>query len=73
MKCYICNQKRPAGGVRYSSPAAVGVCTNCGIGVCMEHSNKKEEVGAPLLCPACAKLIVTQRRPASKIEAQLAG
>ena len=73
MNCYICDQAPPAGGVHYHIPAAVGVCTQCGIGVCAEHSQKQEEPGAPLFCLTCANLVIPTREPATEIETQLAG
>ena len=53
MYCYYCEKNHPPGGVRYGIPHAVGICHDCGVGVCAEHGEKK--AGQPLLCAACAK------------------
>jgi len=58
MNCYICNRKPGPGGTRYHVKAAVGICHNCGVGVCIEHSYRALEPGSPLLCPSCAELLV---------------
>lgn len=60
MKCYICEKAQQPGGMHYAVRQAVGVCQHCGIGVCLEHSHKDAELGAPLLCKACAELAVHQ-------------
>jgi hypothetical protein len=54
MNCYICERTTPAYTLRYGIAEAVGVCHDCGIGVCLEHSQKDTEPGAPLLCVDCA-------------------
>ena len=56
MHCYICEHSERAGGTRYAIREAIGVCHECGIGVCDKHADKGEEVGSPLLCSECAKL-----------------
>jgi hypothetical protein len=57
MNCYICEQKPGPGGTRFHVKAAVGICHNCGVGVCAEHSYRAAEPGSPLLCPSCAELL----------------
>jgi hypothetical protein len=57
MKCYICDRTQQPGGMHYDVRQAVGICQHCGIGVCLEHSHKDAELGAPLLCPSCARLL----------------
>jgi hypothetical protein len=55
MNCYICEKTTPAFTLRYGIAHAVGVCQDCGIGVCLNHSRKDAEPGSPLLCPECAE------------------
>jgi hypothetical protein len=57
MNCYVCEKTPGPSGTRYHIKAAVGICHNCGVGICAEHSHKDVQPGAPLLCPACAKLL----------------
>ncbi len=57
MKCYICEKTPGPGGTHYHVKAAVGICHNCGVGVCMEHSYRASEPGSPLLCSSCAELL----------------
>ena len=57
MKCYICEKQPKTGGTNFHVRAAVGICHNCGIAVCLEHSHKAAEPGSPLLCPGCAELL----------------
>lgn len=54
MNCYICEQGPRPITMRYGIMAAIGICRDCGIGVCTEHSHKGPEPGAPLLCQSCA-------------------
>ena len=54
MKCYICEKEAYVGGTRYAIAEAVGICHDCGIAVCLDHSRKAKEPGSPLLCPVCA-------------------
>ena len=57
MKCYICEKQPGAGGTHFHVREAVGVCRNCGVAVCAEHSYRAAEPGSPLLCPSCARLM----------------
>jgi hypothetical protein len=57
MNCYICDQKPGPGGTRYHVKVAVGICHNCGVAVCGEHSYRAPEIGSLLLCPSCAELL----------------
>lgn len=57
MNCYICEKTPGPGGTHYHVKAAVGICHNCGIAVCAEHSDRTPEPGSPLLCPSCAELL----------------
>jgi hypothetical protein len=54
MNCYICERTTQAYTLRFGIAAAVGVCHDCGIGICFEHSRKAAEPGASLLCAECA-------------------
>jgi hypothetical protein len=64
MNCYICERTTPAYSLRYGIAPAVGVCHDCGIGVCLEHSRKGIEPGSPLLCTECeAKRIAPATMP----------
>lgn len=53
MDCYICERTSPAYTMRYGIQSAVGICHDCGIGICNEHSRKAAEPGSPLLCAEC--------------------
>ncbi len=55
MKCYICEKEPKVGGTNFHIREAIGVCHNCGVAVCLEHSYKSSETGSPLLCPRCAE------------------
>ena len=55
MNCYLCEKTRLPQTLRYAIAPAVGICHDCGIGICLEHSVKAAEAGAPLLCPTCAE------------------
>lgn len=52
MLCYQCDKSPQPGGLRYGVRQAVGVCHDCGAGVCAEHGVKR--AGEPLLCTDCA-------------------
>lgn len=56
MKCYICDQTPPPNGIRYGIADTIGICHDCGIGVCTTHSYKDTQPGSPLLCIDCASL-----------------
>jgi len=60
MKCYICEKAVHNGGTRYAVAEAVGICHNCGVAVCLDHSHKSEAPGSPLLCPNCSEKRATQ-------------
>jgi hypothetical protein len=63
MKCYICEKTSRVGGTRFAVADAVGICHDCGVAVCLDHSRKAKEPGSPLLCPSCAEKRSTQPRP----------
>ena len=52
MNCYHCETGERPGGMSYGIRPAVGVCRECGIGVCLEHGRR--EAGGRLLCESCA-------------------
>jgi len=56
MKCHTCEQAPKNGTMHYAVNEAVGVCQNCGVGICVKHSHKEDKPGSPLLCLSCAKL-----------------
>jgi hypothetical protein len=56
MNCFICDQAPQTGTMRYAVAEAMGVCHDCGTGVCAKHSRKEDEPGSPLLCIPCASL-----------------
>lgn len=56
MNCYLCEKTPGPGGTHFHVKAAVGICHDCGVAVCLEHSHKAFEPGSPLLCPTCAEL-----------------
>ena len=56
MRCYICDQTSTTFTLRYNVAVAMGICHNCGVGVCAEHSRKKVHPGSSLLCIHCASL-----------------
>ena len=57
MNCYICEKTPGPGGTHYHVKVAVGICHNCNVGVCAEHSYRAAEPGSPLLCPSCTELL----------------
>jgi hypothetical protein len=57
MNCYICEKTPGPSGTHYHVKTAIGICHNCGIAVCKEHSQRDTELESPLLCPSCAKLL----------------
>ena len=57
MNCYICEKTPGSGGTHYHVKAAVGICHNCSIAVCLEHSHRDPEFGSPLLCSICTRLL----------------
>lgn len=56
MNCYLCEKTLGPGGTHFHMKTAVGICHDCGVAVCLEHSRKASEPGSPLLCPSCAEL-----------------
>ena len=56
MNCYLCEQDSPPQALRLDIAPAVGICHECGIGVCRAHSAKAAPAGAPLLCLPCAAI-----------------
>lgn len=56
MQCYFCEKTDPPGGVRYTHTAAIGICRQCGIAICTEHSRKATPPGSALLCLDCAAI-----------------
>jgi hypothetical protein len=54
MHCYICESSPKPFGTRYEVSNAVGICHQCSIGVCLKHSRRSSDAGAPLLCEECA-------------------
>jgi hypothetical protein len=56
MNCYICEKTPSPNGTHYHVKVAVGICHNCGIAVCGQHSQREAASGSPLLCPSCARL-----------------
>lgn len=60
MHCYFCAQYHP-GGTNFGNTIAYGVCRQCGVGVCLEHSRRDTTPGAPLLCFECAKSLATAK------------
>ncbi len=61
MKCYHCEKALQRGGVRYGVADAIGICHHCGVAVCIDHSRKGDEPGAPLLCLTCAEVCPSPR------------
>lgn len=57
MKCHTCEQAPKNGTMHYAVNDAIGICQNCGVGICVKHSHKEEKPGSPLLCLSCAKFI----------------
>ena len=56
MKCYICEKMPGPGGTHYHIRDAIGICHDCGVAVCTEHSFKSAEPGSPFLCPECSTI-----------------
>lgn len=55
MYCYYCTLEPPAGGARYFTNSAVGICLHCGAAVCSRHGRKDPAIGNRLLCDMCAR------------------
>ncbi len=55
MNCYLCETGEHPGGTLYHLRPAVGVCQECGIGVCREHGAKADGARGRLLCADCAR------------------
>ena len=62
MNCYECGNVAQAGGTHFGIRQAVGVCLECGVGLCPEHAKKAE--GQPFLCSECRQ--VRDKRTADK-------
>ncbi len=65
MNCYICEQTKPTYTLHEGTAPAVGICHDCGIGVCAQHGFKDPAPGAPLLCHDCTvkrKTVATMPR-----------
>lgn len=62
MQCYFCEKTDPPGGVRYTHTAAIGICRQCGLAICTEHSRKTTLPGSALLCLDCAAIKETPAR-----------
>ena len=69
MECYECKNRHP-GGTRLGIRQAVGVCHDCGVGLCSEHGTKIHE--QPLLCSECYHNRI-ERAGGSTVPARLAG
>lgn len=75
MNCYVCEEVGSVGGTRYGTRAAVGVCHDCGIGLCRAHAHRPEP-GSPLRCGGCAahaRIPVSAIYPTGVTHAALAG
>ena len=55
MNCYFCEKGSHPGGTLYHVRSSIGVCQQCGVGVCKEHGRKAEEPGSHLLCADCSR------------------
>jgi hypothetical protein len=53
MNCYECERVTRPGGTHFGIRQAVGVCRDCGVGLCPEHGKKSDE--QPFLCSVCAQ------------------
>jgi hypothetical protein len=60
MQCYICRTTHRPEGTLYGVRPAIGVCRECGVGVCVEHACWGEAPVAPLLCPTHARVGMSQ-------------
>jgi hypothetical protein len=64
MRCYTCETTNTlAGALSSASIEAIGVCHNCGVGLCLAHASRPSKPGSPLLCQQCAR-----RPPSSRAE-----
>ena len=56
MRCYTCETTNTlAGALSSASIEAIGICHNCGAGVCVIHATRADKPGSPLLCQQCAR------------------
>lgn len=53
MNCYECERAGRPGGTHFGIRQAVGVCRDCGVGLCPEHGKRAGR--RPFLCSACAQ------------------
>lgn len=53
MTCYECQGQPGAGGLMYGDRSAVGVCRQCGRGLCKDHGAWNEAT-RQFLCNRCA-------------------
>jgi Uncharacterized protein conserved in archaea (DUF2180) len=58
MNCYECERTARPGGTRLGIREAVGVCRDCGVGLCPEHGKRMD--GQAFLCSSCARARVEQ-------------
>ena len=63
MLCYTCETGPHPGGMHFGIPEALGICHDCGIGVCGHHG-RREGAGEPFLCTDCA----AHRTRAARVE-----
>lgn len=72
MKCYICEKTPGPGGTHFRVSEAIGICRNCGVAVCVQHSSRSSEPGSPLLCPSCSEFLAKDKEaPTQDIERRL--
>jgi hypothetical protein len=50
MICYYCDLECGAGGTHLGVRPAIGVCADCGVGLCSTHA-RSDGPGTPLHCP----------------------
>ena len=73
MKCFLCVHTHHPGG-HVSPVPAVGICHDCGIGLCQDHAHRPDGPGTVLLCPDCearraaSREIATAHREAVVVE-----
>ncbi|HSK76219.1 MAG TPA: hypothetical protein VLQ45_07145 [Thermoanaerobaculia bacterium] len=68
MNCYFCETGPHPGAMHLNVSHAVGICHDCGVGVCADHGFR-EEAGAPLLCSDCA----ARRKSAERVDLKVVG
>ena len=59
MNCYYCDTEPGPGGTRFGVKPAIGICTDCGVGVCASHAKKASDSDS-LKCAAHSRVSIAR-------------